>query len=80
MKLAEQFKVHSISRKYPAITLGSAVYQTIEGYIGKNKINRKKMSLNLKKNGKISKTEIKLLNLFKILLYKMYLPTGRITN
>tara|TARA_Y100001970_G_scaffold286307_1_gene408145 strand:+ start:4895 stop:5968 length:1074 start_codon:yes stop_codon:yes gene_type:complete len=78
MKLAEQFKVHSISRKYQAITWGVPSNQTIEGYIERNKINRKKMSLNFKKNGKFSKTEIKLIKSFQnSSLIECNLHTGR---
>ena len=60
INLAEQFKDHSISRRYKAIVWGSPDSQTIEGYIERNKINRKKMSLNNKGYGKYSKTTIKL--------------------
>ncbi|MDC3131696.1 RluA family pseudouridine synthase [Pelagibacteraceae bacterium] len=60
INLAEQFKEHSISRRYKAIVWGSPDSQTIEGYIERNKKNRKKMSLNNKGYGKYSKTIIKL--------------------
>ncbi len=60
INLAEQFKDHSISRRYKAIVWGSPDSQTIEGYIERNKKNRKKMSLNNKGYGKYSKTTIKL--------------------
>ena len=58
MSLAEQFKLHSISRKYRAIVWGVPKNQTISGYIKRNNINRKKMTLNAKGKGKYSKTDI----------------------
>ena len=51
INLANQFKVHSISRKYQAITWGVPSNQIIEGHIERHKINRKKMILNNKKIG-----------------------------
>ena len=42
MQLSEQFKNHSISRKYKAIVWGTPNSQEIEGYIERNKKNRKK--------------------------------------
>ncbi|MFL2520499.1 MAG: RluA family pseudouridine synthase [Alphaproteobacteria bacterium] len=60
INLAEQFKDHSISRRYKAIVWGSPDSQMIEGYIERNKKNRKKMSLNNKGYGRYSKTIIKL--------------------
>tara|TARA_Y100001970_G_scaffold1388_1_gene1670 strand:+ start:5112 stop:6083 length:972 start_codon:yes stop_codon:yes gene_type:complete len=78
MSLADQFKVHSISRKYQAITWGTPSDQIIEGYIDRHKINRKKMSLNTNKKGKFSKTEIKLLKSFQnSSLIECSLHTGR---
>ena len=77
-KLAEQFKDHSISRKYKAIVWGLPEKQTIEGYIERHKINRKKMSLNRNEKGKYSKTHIKLLKAFEIAsLVECKLETGR---
>ncbi len=76
--LADQFKMHSISRKYQAIIWGVPSNQIIEGYIERNKINRKKMSLNKKENGKFSKTEIKLIKSFQnSSLVECELHTGR---
>ena len=78
MNLADQFKLHSISRKYQAITWGVPSNQTIEGYIERHKINRKKMSLNNKQKGKFSKTEIKLIKSFEnSSLIECSLHTGR---
>ena len=77
-KLAEQFKNHSISRKYKAIVWGTPNSQQIEGYIERNKKNRKKMSLNNKGFGKYSKTDIKLEKSFGIAsIVDCILHTGR---
>ena len=57
INLADQFKHHTISRKYQAITWGVPTNQTVEGYIERHKINEK-MSLNIKQNGKFSKLKL----------------------
>ncbi len=78
IELAKQFKNHSISRKYKAIVWGTPKNQTIEGYIERNKKNRKKMSLNSKGFGKYSKTEIKIEKSFGIAsIVDCLLYTGR---
>ena len=78
MKLADQFKNHSISRKYKAIVWGMPNSQEIVGYIERNKNNRKKMSLNNKGFGKYSKTDIKLEKTFGIAsIVDCNLHTGR---
>ena len=78
MNLADQFKVHSISRKYQAITWGVPSKKIIEGYIERHKINRKKMILSNNENGKFSKTEIKLIKSFNnSSLIECKLHTGR---
>lgn len=78
LKLAEQFKVHSITRKYQAIVWGVPKNQSIEGFIDRHKINRKKMSLNIKSKGKFSKTEIKLIKSYQnASLVECTLHTGR---
>ena len=78
LKLAEQFKDHSISRKYKAIVWGIPNNQMIEGYIERHKINRKKMSLNKNEKGKYSKTNIKLISSYEIAsLVECSLETGR---
>ena len=59
-ELSKQFKDHTITRKYHALVWGVPKSQTIEGYIERNKINRKKMSFNKKGMGKFSKTDLKL--------------------
>ena len=78
MKLADQFKLHSITRKYQAITWGVPSNQNVEGYIERHKMNRKKMSLNDKQKGKYSKTAIKLISSFEnSSLVECTLHTGR---
>ncbi len=78
LKLSEQFKNHSISRKYKAIVWGTPNSQQIEGYIERNKKNRKKMSLNNKGYGKYSKTDVKLEKSFEIAsIVDCELHTGR---
>ena len=78
MKLSDQFKDHTISRKYKAIVWGTPTNQQIEGYIERNKKNRKKMSLNQKGYGKYSKTDIKLERSFGIAsIVDCNLHTGR---
>ena len=78
INLAEQFKEHTISRRYKAIVWGMPDNQSIEGYIERNRKNRKKMSLNNKGFGKYSKTDIKLEKTFGIAsLVDCHLHTGR---
>jgi len=78
LNLAEQFKDHSISRKYKALVWGIPNIKTIEGYIERHKINRKKMALNQNEKGKYSKTNIKLLVSYEIAsLIECQLKTGR---
>ena len=78
INLAEQFKTHTITRRYNAIVWGVPINQTIEGYIERNKISRKKMSLNNKGNGKFSKTDFKLNQTFgNASLIECKLHTGR---
>lgn len=78
LNLSEQFKDHSITRKYKAIVWGVPNNQTIEGYIERHKINRKKMALNKNEKGKYSKTIIKLIYSYEIAsLIECQLETGR---
>ncbi len=78
INLAKQFKKHTISRKYKAIVWGTPDNQSIEGFIERNKKNRKKMSLNNKGFGKYSKTDIKLEKTFGIAsIVDCNLHTGR---
>ena len=76
--LSEQFKSHTITRKYQALVWGIPNNQLIEGYIERNKINRKKMSLNKNGKGKYSKTKIFLKENYQIAsLVECILFTGR---
>ncbi len=78
IQLSQQFKDHSISRKYKAIVWGVPNNQKIEGFIERNKKNRKKMSLNTKGFGKYSETDIKLEKSFGIAsIIDCKLHTGR---
>ncbi len=78
INLGKQFKEHTISRKYKAIVWGIPDNQSIEGYIERNKKNRKKMSLNNKGFGKYSKTDIRLEKTFGIAsIVDCHLHTGR---
>jgi len=78
VKLAEQFKMHSITRKYNTLVWGVPKNQKIEGYIERNKINRKKMSFNKKGFGKFSKTNLILKKSFgNASLIECILHTGR---
>ncbi len=78
INLAKQFKEHTISRRYKAIVWGSPDNQSIEGYIERNRKNRKKMSLNNKGFGKFSKTDVKLEKTFGIAsIVDCHLHTGR---
>ena len=78
LNLSEQFKSHSITRKYQALVWGVPNNQLIEGYIERHKINRKKMSLNKNGKGKYSKTEIVLKKNYQIAsLVECILFTGR---
>ena len=78
LHLSDQFKNHSISRKYKAIVWGIPKNQKIEGYIERNKINRKKMTLNQNKRGKFSQTIITLKKNFGVCsIVECLLKTGR---
>lgn len=79
-RLAEQLKVHSITRKYVAIVHGTFKEWegTIEGPIGRHPIDRKKMAIN-HKNGKSAITHYKVLEQFsnKYAYIECQLETGR---
>ena len=78
LNLSNQFKDHSIKRQYYALVWGSPMNQIIEGYIGRHKINRKKMFLSKESRGKFSKTIIEIKKNFIICsLVKCLLKTGR---
>ena len=77
--IAEQLKVHSITRVYHAIVLGILKDDegTINAPIGRHPIDRKKMSIN-HKNGKEAVTHYKVLKRFKNFTYiECRLETGR---
>ena len=77
LHLSDQFKSHSISRKYYALVWGVPTNQIIKGFISRDKINRKKMSLNNKK-GKYSETHISLKKSYGICsVVECLLKTGR---
>ena len=76
--LSDQFKNHSIVRKYYALVWGVPHNQIIKGYIERNKKNRKKMSFNKNGRGKYSETQIKLKKNYDICsLVECTLKTGR---
>lgn len=77
--LAEQLKIHSITRKYRAIVHGRLKedFGTIEGTIGRHPTDRKKMAINVK-NGKPATTHYKVLERFDQFTYvECELETGR---
>lgn len=77
--LAEQLKIHSITRKYRAIVHGRLKedFGTIEGTIGRHPTDRKKMAINVK-SGKPATTHYKVLERFDQFTYvECELETGR---
>ncbi len=77
--LAEQLKIHSITRRYRAIVHGRLKedFGTIEGTIGRHPTDRKKMAINVK-NGKPATTHYKVLDRFDQFTYvECELETGR---
>lgn len=77
--LAEQLKVHSITRRYRAIVHGRLKedFGTIEGAIGRHPTDRKKMAINVR-NGKPATTHYKVLERFERFTYvECELETGR---
>lgn len=77
--LAEQLKIHSITRKYRAIVHGRLKedFGMIEGTIGRHPTDRKKMAINVK-NGKPATTHYKVLERFDQFTYvECELETGR---
>lgn len=80
-KLSEQFKVHSITRKYIALVKGIIKEDTmdIDYPIGRSSKDRKKMAVTYK-NSKEAKTRIKVLKRFynsNVTLVEATLETGR---
>ncbi len=77
--IAEQLKVHSITRKYYAIVHGvlKADTGTVNAPIGRHPVDRKKMSIN-EKNGKEAVTHYQVLRRFRrFTLVECQLETGR---
>lgn len=77
--LAEQFKVHSITRRYRAITVGNFkdLVGTIEGNIGRSSNERKLMAI-VKTGGRSAVTHYKVLeNFAKNAYVECILDTGR---
>lgn len=77
--IAEQLKVHSITRKYYAIVHGCIQEDegTVDAPIGRHPVDRKKMSIN-HKNGKRAVTHYRVLERFKQFTYvECQLETGR---
>lgn len=77
--IAEQLKVHSITRKYFAIVYGVIQEDegTVDAPIGRHPVDRKKMSIN-RKNGKEAVTHYRVLERFRQFTYvECQLETGR---
>ena len=77
--IAEQLKVHSITRKYYAIVQGVIKEDdgTVNAPIGRHPVDRKKMSIN-EKNGKEAVTHYHVLKRFRRFTYvECQLETGR---
>ena len=77
--IAEQLKVHSITRKYYAIVHGVVKEDegTVHAPIGRHPVDRKKMSIN-EKNGKDAITHYRVLRRFRHFTYiECQLETGR---
>lgn len=77
--IAEQLKVHSITRKYYAIVHGAlkADTGTVNAPIGRHPVDRKKMSIN-EKNGKEAVTHYRVLQRFRRFTFvECQLETGR---
>lgn len=77
--LAEQLKIHSISRRYRAIVHGVLKEDegTLEAPIGRHPVDRKKMAVNYK-NGKEAVTHYRVLEHFRQYTYiECRLETGR---
>ena len=77
--IAEQLKVHSITRKYRAIVYGNLKEDegTIDAPIGRHPVERKKMAINYK-NGKEAVTHYRVLERFRNYTYiECQLETGR---
>ena len=81
MKISEQLKVHSITRKYNAIVYHNFTEEegTVDAPIGRHPIDRKKMAVN-EKNGKRAVTHYRVIERLKnnrFTLVECQLETGR---
>ena len=79
IKIAEQIKEHSVTRRYLGIVKGRVKEDSgiIEGTIGRHPVERKKMAVNVK-NGKRAVTHYKVLQRFSRHTYfEFELETGR---
>ncbi len=79
VKIAEQIKEHSVTRRYRGIVNGVIKQDsgTIEGAIGRHPVERKKMAIN-EKNGKPAITHYRVLERFSNHTYMEFeLETGR---
>lgn len=79
VNIAQQIKEHSVNRIYVGIVCGNVKEDsgTVEGAIGRDPIERKKMAIN-EKNGKPAITHYKVLERFKNYTYMQFkLETGR---
>lgn len=79
IKIAEQIKAHSVTRRYVGIVKGIAKQEsgTIESTIGRHPIDRKKMAINVP-NGKHAVTHYRVLERFAKHTYMEFeLETGR---
>ena len=79
LKIAEQMKAHSVTRRYFGIVKGVVKQDigTVEGDIGRHPIDRKKMAVNVA-NGKHAVTHYKVLQRFSKHTYVEFeLETGR---
>lgn len=79
VKIAQQIKEHSVTRRYRGIVNGVVKEDTgrIEGAIGRHPVERKKMAIN-EKNGKSAITHYKVLERFNNHTYMEFeLETGR---
>lgn len=77
--IAEQIKVHSVNRIYEGVVYGNVLDDegTIEGAIGRNPKDRKKMAIN-EQNGKPAITHYKVIERFAGYTYMQFkLETGR---
>ncbi|MEY8390636.1 RluA family pseudouridine synthase [Lachnospiraceae bacterium] len=79
LKIAEQIKVHSVTRRYLGIVKGILAQEsgTISGSIGRHPADRKKMAIN-ERNGKPAVTHYKVLQQFSHHTFMQFeLETGR---